>query len=177
MDQNDMNKVGEQLKSSNLILVGMPGSGKSTVGVVLAKTLGMKFLDTDLLIQEQDGRLLHKIIETEGMDRFLNIEQNSILTVDEKNHIIATGGSVIYSHAAMEHLKQRGQIIYLDVAYAEIVKRVNNITTRGVAMREGSTLLDIYNERSPLYEKYMDERIVCDGLSVEGVIKKIIELR
>ena len=160
---------------NNLILIGMPGAGKSTIGVVLAKTLGMRFLDSDLVIQDREKRLLQEIINKEGMEHFLDCEERAVLTIDVKDTIIATGGSVVYREGAMEHLKALGKVIYLDVSYEEIDRRVNNITTRGIAIREGATLYDIYLERKTLYSKYCDRSIACDGLTVEEVIGKIIE--
>lgn len=157
----------------NIVLIGMPGAGKSTIGVVLAKTLGMKFVDSDLVIQEREGRLLQDIINKEGMDNFLDCEEGAILTIAGKNMVIATGGSVVYRKGAMDHLKAIGKVVYLDVTYKEIERRVNNITTRGIAIREGATLQDVYNERSLYYKTYQDVTIPCDGQSVEDIVDAI----
>lgn len=162
-------------EKGNIVLIGMPGAGKSTIGVVLAKTLGMRFLDTDLVIQERENQLLQTIIDQDGMDAFLSAEAAAVLSVEGQNMIIATGGSVVYSEAAMEHLKSLGPVVYLDVSYEEINRRINNITTRGIAIREGATLKDVYEERLPLYDNFLDIRIECDGLAVEAIIGKIVE--
>lgn len=159
----------------NITLIGMPGAGKSTIGVVLAKTLGMRFVDTDLVIQEQEDRLLQTIIDTDGMDALLLAEEKAIMSVEGHKMLIATGGSAVYSEAAMKHLKTLGPVVYLDVSYEEIDRRINNITSRGIAIREGATLKDVYDERLPLYNQYLDVRIACDGLTVEEVIEQIVK--
>lgn len=157
----------------NIILIGMPGAGKSTIGVVLAKTLGMKFIDSDLVIQEREGALLQTIIKRSGMAEFLKVEEAAVMSIKGTNTIIATGGSVVYKEAAMKHLKTIGRVIYLDVGYEEIVRRVNNITTRGIAIREGATMKNIYDERNPLYKKYCDISVNCDGINIEEIIEEI----
>ncbi len=161
---------------SNIILIGMPGAGKSTIGVVLAKTLGYEFIDTDLVIQQVEGHLLQEIINSDGMAAFLDIEATAVKTVTCTDSVIATGGSVVYRDQGMAHLKGLGQVVFLDVAYDEIERRINNITTRGIAIREGATLKDIYNERKDLYQQYQDITIRCDGKTVEEVIAEIIEI-
>ena len=158
----------------NIVLIGMPSAGKSTVGVVLAKTLGMNFIDSDLVIQEKTGRLLQDIINEDGIDDFLKIEENSILSLKFKNTIIATGGSVIFCDKAIEHLKLEGIVVYLKVEFQEIVKRLDNITTRGVVLANGYSLKDMYNERVPLYEKYSDILIDCSNKGVEEIIFNVI---
>lgn len=160
----------------NIVLIGMPGAGKSTIGVVLAKTLGMKFVDSDLVIQEREDRLLQTIIDSEGMEHFLDCEEQSVKTIEGENLVIATGGSVIYRDGAMAHLKHLGQVVYLDVSYEEIERRVNNITTRGIAIRNGATLKDVYVERVAYYEQYMDRKVLCDGKSVEAIVEAIAGL-
>lgn len=157
----------------NIILIGMPGAGKSTIGVVLAKTLGMKFIDSDLVIQEREGAFLQTIIKRSGMAEFLKVEEAAVMSIKGTNTIIATGGSVVYKEAAMKHLKTIGRVIYLDVGYEEIVRRVNNITTRGIAIREGATMKNIYDERNPLYKKYCDISVNCDGINIEEIIEEI----
>lgn len=157
----------------NIILIGMPGAGKSTIGVVLAKTLGMKFLDTDLVIQENEQRLLQEIINKDGMAYFLDCEEQAILTIKGDNMIVATGGSVVYREGAMAHLRGLGEVVYLDVTYEEIERRVNNITTRGIAIREGATLKDVYEERLLFYNKFKDVSIECDDRSVEEIVNAI----
>lgn len=158
----------------NVILIGMPGAGKSTIGVVLAKSLGMRFVDSDLVIQELEDRLLQDIINKEGMDRFLDYEEHAILTIKCKKSIVATGGSVVYRKGAMDHLRSLGKVVYLDVSYKEIERRVNNITTRGIAIREGATLRDIYEERTAYYQKYKDMTVDCDGKTVEDIVDEIV---
>ena len=145
----------------NVTLIGMPGAGKSTVGVVLAKILGYDFLDSDLLIQAQDGRLLWQIIKEEGIEGFWRIEElvNSQINVD--GTVIATGGSVIYGEKAMEHLREISTVIYLRHPYERVESRLGDLTKRGVTLPEGWTLRDLFNERTPLYEKYA--QIVFDS--------------
>lgn len=156
----------------------MPGAGKSTVGVLLAKALGMPFIDTDLKIQEEEGKLLQEIINTKGIEEFIKIEERVALKLNVKNHIIATGGSIIYGKLAMEHLKQNGLLVYLQLPYQEIERRVKNITTRGIAMGKGQSLFDLYTERVALYEKYADIIADCSNKTIEETvcsIKKEIE--
>lgn len=141
---------------SNIILVGMPSSGKSTVGVLLAKNLGYRFLDSDLLIQERTGKLLHELIEEEGSDGFLNIEEEVNCTIDVDHTVIATGGSAIYGARAMEHFKKNGIVVYLKIGYETLCERLGDYTHRGVVMPKGYTLCDLYNERAALYERYAD---------------------
>lgn len=157
----------------NMVLIGMPGAGKSTIGVVLAKTLGFTFIDSDLVIQKRENRLLQEIIDDIGMEKFLDIEKEAVLSIDVSKSIIATGGSVIFRHETMEHLKELGDIIYLKVSYEEIERRVNNITTRGIAMAKGHTLKDVYDQRVELYEKYANIVIDCDDKNLEEIVKDI----
>jgi shikimate kinase len=157
----------------NIILIGMPGAGKSTIGVVLDKTLGFTFRDSDLVIQERENRLLQEIIDDIGMESFLDVEEEAVLTIDASKSVIATGGSVIFRHRAIEHLRKMGDIIYLQVSYEEIERRVNNITTRGIAMGKGHTLKDVYDQRVELYEKYADKVINCDNKNLEEIVKDI----
>lgn len=158
----------------NIILTGMPGAGKSTIGVLLAKTLGMGFFDTDILIQEQCGMLLQDIIDSKGIDKFLNLEEKLIMNMNSEEAVIATGGSVVYSEKAMDTLKNNGYVFYLEVTLDEIKKRVSNIKTRGIVSGKGKSLSDIYNERIPLYKKYADVTINCTDKNVEQVIDSII---
>ncbi|MBR2175765.1 MAG: shikimate kinase [Clostridia bacterium] len=150
----------------NIVLIGMPGCGKSTVGVVLAKSLGYRFLDSDLLIQEKEGRLLCDIIEQDGLEGFNKIENRVNASIEADRTVIATGGSVIYGQEAMKHLKEIGIIIYIRLPYSEIENRLGNLAKRGVSIREGQTLRDLYEERVPLYEKYADIIIDEDGRSI-----------
>lgn len=141
---------------SNITLIGMPASGKSTVGVLLAKRLGYSFVDVDIVIQEQEGRLLKEIIEQEGMEGFLQVEDRVNRELDVKRSIIAPGGSVIYGAQAMEHLKAISTVVYLRLSYEEVEARLGDLKDRGVALKDGMTLRDLYEERVPLYERYAD---------------------
>lgn len=140
----------------NITLIGMPSSGKSTIGVLLAKRLGYSFVDVDIVIQEQEGRLLKEIIASQGMDGFLKVEERVNAGLNVKRSIIAPGGSVIYGKTAMEHLKEISEIVYLKMSYPEMKRRIGNVTDRGVALKPGFTLRDLYQERTPLYEQYAD---------------------
>lgn len=162
--------------TSNIILIGMPASGKSTCGVLAAKALLKNFFDTDLLIQNLENQRLQEIIDNKGNDYFELAEENAILSLDIKGTVIATGGSVVYSERAMQHLRSLGKIIYLHLGYDTMVKRLGNITTRGVVLKNGYTLSDMYGERLALYKKYADETIECDHLSVEETVEKIVLL-
>ena len=158
-----MNPIKSSSKSCNhIILIGMPACGKSTVGVLAAKTLGYRFIDSDLIIQERDGRRLHRIICEEGQAGFLAIEEAVNLTLGNGDtpSVIATGGSAVYSEAAMAHFKSVGTVVYLRLSFETVQKRLGNFTHRGVVMPEGFTLRDLYDERCALYEKYAD--IVID---------------
>jgi shikimate kinase len=159
----------------NIILIGMPGAGKSTVGVILAKTLGRKFVDTDLVIQEHAGRLLQEIIDTDGPDAFKKIEEETVLSLHRRNSVIATGGSVVFSGPAMEYLKANGIVVYLKISFEEMEKRLRNITTRGLVLSRGETLREMYDERVPLYEKYADITIGCSDQDFETVVGKVVE--
>lgn len=162
--------------TSNIILIGMPGSGKSTCGVLAAKALLKNFFDTDLLLQNLQGKRLQDIIDEKGIEYFNDAEEKAILSLDIQGTVIATGGSVVYSKQSMEHLKKLGKIIYLHLDYDTMVNRLSNITTRGVVLKEGHTLLDMYNERLALYKKYADETIICDNHTVEEVVSSIVLL-
>lgn len=159
---------------SNIVLIGMPAAGKSTIGVLLAKSMLKSFVDTDLIIQSSYGCSLCNIIEKEGTDAFLKIENNIICSQEYCHSVVATGGSAVYGEEAMAHLKKDGIIIYLELGLAEIEKRIGNITTRGVAMKNGITLADLYNERAPLYNKYADITVNCPGKTAEEVVKEIM---
>lgn len=162
--------------ADNIILIGMPGSGKSTCGVLAAKALLKNFFDTDLLLQNIEGKRLQEIIDENGINYFNNAEENAILSLDIRGTVIATGGSVVYSEKAMEHLKKLGRVIYLHLDYDTMADRIKNITTRGVVLKDGHTLLDMYNERLSLYEKYADDTIICDNHTVEEVVESIVLL-
>ena len=163
------------MKKDNLVLIGMPGVGKSTVGVILAKVLGYEFLDSDLMIQKEENALLREIIEKEGLDGFLEIENRVNASIKTMKAVIATGGSVVYCQEAMEHLKEIGTVIYLKLDYSILQRRLGNLKGRGVVLREGQTLKGLYHERTPLYEKYADIVIDEKKLNVEQTLQKILE--
>lgn len=160
--------------NSNIVLIGMPGSGKSTCGVVAAKMLLKNFYDTDLLIQNIEGRSLQEIIDTDGVDYFAKAEEKAILSLELEGTVIATGGSVVYSDKAMEHLKSLGKIIYLHLSFDDMVHRINNLESRGVMLKDGETLEDMYNERLPLYNKWAQAIINCGKNPVEQTAKAIV---
>lgn len=159
----------------NIVLIGMPGVGKSTVGVILAKVLGYQFIDADLVIQEQEGRLLCEIIEQEGTSGFIEVENRVNASIEAKHAIIATGGSVVYGREAMKHLCEIGTVIYLQVPYDVLAKRLEDIKGRGVVLRDDQTLHDLFEERTPLYEKYADLCICETGLGVEQTVDQVVE--
>ncbi len=160
----------------NIILIGMPGAGKSTVGVVLAKKLGYAFLDSDLLMQEREKKLLHEIIEEKGLDVFKKLENEVNTSILTEHTIIATGGSVIYGIEAMMHLKSLGSVIYLKLDYEELQNRLGNLTERGVAIHSEQTLKDLYEERTPLYEKYADITIDCSQKTIREIVLELTDL-
>lgn len=160
----------------NIVFIGMPASGKSTVGVVVAKRLGYDFIDTDLLIQKQENRLLKEIIADVGNDGFLEIENQVNRDVVAENAVISPGGSVVYCKEAMEHFKEIGKIVYLKVSFDTINRRISSAKNRGVVLKEGQTLRDLYEERTKLFEKYADYIVSEEGLSLEETIDKVLEL-
>ena len=160
----------------NIIFIGMPAVGKSTVGVVIAKRLGFDFIDTDLLIQKQENRLLREIIAEQGVDEFLKIENQVNRDLQAEHAVISPGGSVVYCEEAMKHFKEMGTIIYLKISYDTISERLKNPKKRGVTLREGQTLKDLYDERVVLFEKYADVIIEEDGLNLEETIEKVHEV-
>lgn len=155
----------------NIVLIGMPGVGKSTAGVVLAKVMGYQFIDADLLIQQQEGKLLHEIISEVGTEGFIQVENRVNSQIQVEKSVIATGGSVVYGKEAMEHLKSIGVVVYLKVSYEILEQRLSDIKGRGVVLRDGQTLADLYEERCTLYEKYADVVVDEEGLSVEETIE------
>lgn len=161
---------------NNIILIGMPGSGKSTIGVVLAKILGYEFIDSDLEIQKKEKRRLSEIIASEGSKRFLEIENEVNASLNLKNTVIATGGSAIYGTSAMEHLGKSGTVVYLRLEYQNLEKRLGNLKNRGVVLRKGQTLLDLYKERTPLYEKYADIIIDEKDMDIQQIALTIQEI-
>ena len=159
----------------NIILIGMPAVGKSTVGVVVAKRLGYKFIDTDLLIQEQEGKLLREIIAEKGPDGFLEVEDRVNAGVDATHAVISPGGSVVYCENAMKHYQEIGTIVYLKASFHTISRRLRNAKKRGVVLRDGQTLKDLYDERVKLFEKYAQLTVCEDGLEIEETIEKVLE--
>ena len=159
----------------NIILIGMSGAGKSTLGVLLAKALGMSFVDTDILIQQREKRLLQEIIDQDGIERFLAVEEEVLSDLKLHSCVVATGGSAVYSQQGMEALREGGTVIYLSVPYEEVEKRVTNITTRGIVMKQGRSLKEAYEERLPLYQQYSDVVIECSGRDIEGCVGEMIE--
>lgn len=157
----------------NIILIGMPGCGKSTVGVVLAKALGMDFIDSDLVIQKEMGAKLSQLIDQHGDAGFREIENRINAALDAENSIIATGGSVVYGEDAMRHLKDIGTIVYLKLSYEAIEDRLGDLHARGVTIQPGWTLRDLYNERVPLYEKWADVTVDCEQLRLREVVAYI----
>lgn len=160
---------------NNIILIGMPGVGKSTIGVVLAKVLGYQFLDSDLLIQKQEKRKLHQIISQEGNEGFKKIENQVNASIEAEETVIATGGSVVYCQEAMEHLGSIGTIVYLKLSLQALSKRLGNLKGRGVLLKQGQTLEDLYGERTPLYEKYADIVIDEEGKDLEACLQAVLE--
>lgn len=159
----------------NIVLIGMPGVGKSTLGVVLAKELGFQFVDADLLIQERENRLLKEIIAEDGVEGFLKIENDVNASIRAEKTVIATGGSVIYGSDAMEHLKEIGTVVYLKLDYETLDSRLGNLKGRGVVLKDGQTLKDLYYERIPLYEKYADVIVDEGGLDLEQTLTQVLK--
>ena len=158
----------------NIILIGMPAVGKSTVGVVVAKRLGYEFLDTDLLIQKEEGKLLKDIIAEKGTDGFLEVEDRVNAGVNVTKTVVSPGGSVVYCENAMKHYKEIGTIVYLKVSFETINKRLKNAKNRGVVLRDGQTLKDLYDERTALFEKYADITVSEEGLGLEDTIDAVL---
>lgn len=159
----------------NVTLIGMPGVGKSTLGVVLAKVLGYQFLDSDLLIQKEEKRRLYQIIDQEGVEGFKKIENRVNASIDVSDTVIATGGSVVYCEEAMEHLKSIGKVVYLKLSLESLSKRLGNLKGRGVLLKKGQTLKDLYNERVPLYEKYADIVVDEEGKDLETSLQAVLD--
>lgn len=159
----------------NIVLIGMPGVGKSTAGVVLAKVLGYEFIDADLIIQQQEGKLLREIIAEVGTEGFIEVENRVNSQIEVEKSVIATGGSVVYGKEAMQHLREIGTVVYLKVSYDILEKRLHDIKGRGVVLKDGQDLRGLYEERVPLYEKYADITVCEDNLNVEQTIEKITE--
>jgi len=161
---------------NNIILIGMSGAGKSTLGVLLAKAINKKFVDTDLILQNKHGKLLHEIISEVGIEVFKGYEEDMLQSFTCDHSVIATGGSVIYSRKGMERLRELGKVIYIQVDYPTICKRLGDITTRGVIMEEGQTLEALFNEREPLYKQYAHLVLKVDHEGVEQTVEKLVDL-
>ena len=160
----------------NFIMVGMPGAGKSTIGVILAKQTALDFIDTDVLIQVKHKRPLQEIIRDDGLQVFRKIEEDVLSHLDCENYVIATGGSAVYSDAAMRNLKKKGVVIFLEVSVEELEKRISNFDTRGIAISKEQTFKDLYNERMPLYQKYADITIDCTGKNQLQIVEEIVKI-
>lgn len=160
----------------NIILIGMPGAGKSTVGVILAKALGMDFLDSDLAICRETGKTLQEILDQDGLDAFLKLEEAVVCGLAPRHTVIATGGSVPMSQKAMEHLKAQGTVVYLQVELPELSRRLSNITTRGIAFGPGENLETLYEKRVPVYRRWADKTVSADPRynNIEHMVEAII---
>lgn len=158
----------------NIILIGMPGAGKSTVGVLLAKTLGYAFLDTDLVIQQREGALLQSLVDSLGVEAFLDVEADAICSVECRGTVIAPGGSAVCRERAMSHLRALGRIVYLHLPLEELERRLNNISTRGIAMAPGETLADLFAYRAPLYRNYADLTVDVGRQSLEETVALVL---
>ena len=158
----------------NIILIGMPACGKSTVGVLVAKNLGFGFVDTDLVIQEQQGKLLQQIMDNQGVDALLNAERVAIKSLNIAKTVVATGGSAVFSAEAMAHLKKDGVVVYIKLPFSVIDHRLNDLNTRGVAGSNTKSLAEIFDERAPFYERYADVTLEAENMSAEEVAQAII---
>ena len=167
--------IEEGADMRNIILTGMPGVGKSTIGVILAKELGYQFVDSDLLIQQQEQKLLKDIIAEKGVEGFLAVENRVNASIRAERSVIATGGSAVYGREAMDNFKNTGIVVYLKCSYDALAKRLGDLKGRGVVLKDGQTLRDIYEERSVLYEKYADIVVVADGRDIEGTLALVLE--
>ena len=166
------------MTKENIILIGMPASGKSTAGVILAKMLGMDFVDTDLVIQQREKALLRDLIEEYGVEGFMEREEKAVLSVSPVNTVIATGGSVVYSEKAMRHLSSIGTVVYLKVAEDELLRRLHDIRERGVVLKDGETFKEMFDSRSILYERYADITIEEGSAGIEATLSEMLkELR
>jgi shikimate kinase len=159
----------------NIVLIGMPGAGKSTVGVLLAKRLRFAFIDTDIIIQVREGRSLQELIRAHGAEEFCRIEENHILSLAVDSHVIAPGGSVVYRPQAMAHLKAHGTVIYLDIAVERLKRRLDDVDARGVVIGPGQTIESLYAERRPLYLHYADAVVETDGLTPDQVVGRVLD--
>ena len=157
----------------NIILIGMPGSGKSTVGVVLAKALGLRFLDVDLLIQEREGALLQELIDRRGVERFLDLERDAICSLACRDTVIAPGGSCVCREEAAAHMRRLGTVVYLELSLEEVTGRIRNLSSRGIALSPGQNLADAYHYRAPLYERCAHITVPCGGQSLTETVEAV----
>ncbi len=162
-------------QARNLIFIGMPGSGKSTVGVLVAKRLGLGFVDTDLLIQQEAGRTLQDIVDQDGYEALRHIEEKVLLNLDVQGQVISTGGSAVYSHAAMAHLKANGTVVFLDISLELVIERIGDYSLRGISRRPDQSLAELFEERFALYSKYADLTVQGAGLNQDQVTEAVIE--
>ena len=162
-------------RKTNIVLIGMPGSGKSTVGRILSKRTGMSQVDTDVLIERSENMKLQDIIDKKGLERFAQIEEAVLLELDLKNYIVSTGGSAVYYPKAMEHLKKNSTIVYLKTPLSKLLRNIRNMDSRGISVKPGQTFEDLYNERCPLYEKYADVTVSTEGLIPPSIAARIQE--
>lgn len=160
----------------NIVLVGMPGCGKSTIGVLLAKALTMDFVDTDLLLQKKSGKPLQLMVDELGTAGFSRAEEACVMELNVQNTVIATGGSVALEDDAMAALAQNGTVVFIRIGYDETEKRLKNIKTRGIAMEKGQTLRDLYDLRQPAYLRWADHVVATDGLGIEQTVEKLVAL-
>lgn len=161
------------LRKRNIVLIGMPGVGKSTVGVILAKRLNMNFIDTDIYIQQQTGHTLQALIADMGLNAFCNLEAQLVAELDVENHVIATGGSVVYGADAMQNLKSSGRVLWLDLPYPQLAERLGDLDARGVVVEPGQSLEHLYNYRRPFYAKYADQKLDTAMLNIDKVVSMI----
>ncbi|MCD8037840.1 MAG: shikimate kinase [Lachnospiraceae bacterium] len=161
------------MRKKSIVLIGMPGVGKSTIGVVLAKNLGISFIDSDLVIQEREEKKLYELIEEHGLEGFLDIEGAVNASLNPKAAVIATGGSAVYRDAAMRHLSEIGVICYLQLSCESIAERLGDLTERGVALKDGKDLAQLYAERVPLYEKYANMTVDCENKNIREIVFEI----
>ncbi len=166
----------EKSANANIIMVGMPASGKSTVGVIVAKVLGKDFLDSDIVIQQRENAKLSEIIKDRGVDYFLKCEEEALLSIDATNTVIATGGSAIYSEAGITHLKNDAIIVYLKVGLEDLKKRLTDIKGRGVVLKDGESLEQMYETRSVLYERYADVTVEENKNTLEDTVRQVVEM-
>lgn len=160
--------------TTNLILIGMPGAGKSTIGILLAKELAKNFIDTDVLIQLREGNTLQEILQQHGYQRLRQIEEEILLAVKCSNHVIATGGSAVYSETGMKHLRNLGPVIFLDVPFESLMNRIHNFDSRGIAGRPGQSFAELFAERRPLYQGYADITINGGDKTQEKILEEIV---